>query len=109
MCNDVLTLTDSGDSVMLVLLDLTAAFDTIDRNILISPLEHSIGLKGTALKWFKSYLSGKSLESGLPILIHVLLTCSIPPGSILGPIIPLSSSPQRYFKKIPHWVLFLCR
>lgn len=43
--NDLLLATDSGDCVVLMLLDLIPAFDTVDRNILISPLEHCVGIK----------------------------------------------------------------
>ena len=44
---------------ILVLLDLSAAFDTIDHSILPHRLEHAIGIKGTALDWFKSYFSDR--------------------------------------------------
>ena len=46
---------DNGSATILVLLDLSAAFDTIDHNILLQRLEHEIGIKGTKLGWFKSY------------------------------------------------------
>ena len=45
--NDLLLASDSGLVSVLVLLDLSAAFDTIDHNILLQRLEHVIGIKGT--------------------------------------------------------------
>ncbi len=46
---------DSGKVSVLVLLDLTAAFDIVDHNILIYRLEHWFGLTSMVLNWFKSY------------------------------------------------------
>ena len=58
--NDLLMASDKGLVSVLVLLDLSAAFNTIDYDILLQRLEHLIGIKGTALSWFKSYLSDRS-------------------------------------------------
>ena len=58
--NDLLLTSDSGLVSVLVLLDLSAAFDKVDHSILLQRLEHVIVIKGTALGWFKSYLSGRS-------------------------------------------------
>jgi len=44
--NDILLTLDSGKSAVQVLLDLSAAFDTIDHSILISRLEHWVGIQG---------------------------------------------------------------
>ncbi|NAV92043.1 hypothetical protein FGF77_23825, partial [Salmonella sp. gx-f7] len=57
--NDLLIASDKGLVSVLVLLDLSAAFDTIDHQILLQRLEHLIGLKGSALSWLKSYLSNR--------------------------------------------------
>ncbi len=55
--NDLLLSSDRGCISLLVLLDLSAVFDTIDHNILLNRLENSVGIIGSALAWFKSYLS----------------------------------------------------
>ena len=51
--NDILVSLDKGNGVILILLDLSAAFDTIDHNMLIDRLGEQIGVKDPALDWFK--------------------------------------------------------
>ena len=74
---------------MLLLLDLSAAFDTIDHAILITRLEQWVGFRGTALKWFASYLSNRTVA--VAINDHVSpsadLKYGVRQGSILGPIL----------------------
>ncbi len=87
--NDTLLATDSGDYVILILLDLTSAFDTVDHKTLLSRLEYFVGIQGTVLSWFKSYLANRSFSvrlgnfSSLP----AKLSCGVPQGSILAPIL----------------------
>uniref|UniRef100_A0A8C1PJZ8 Reverse transcriptase domain-containing protein n=1 Tax=Cyprinus carpio TaxID=7962 RepID=A0A8C1PJZ8_CYPCA len=54
--NDLLLSSDRGCISLLVLLDHSAAFDTFDHNILLHRLENFVGINGSALAWFKSYL-----------------------------------------------------
>jgi len=58
--NDLLLAADNGDVTVLCLLDLTAAFDTVDHDLLMLKLERQFGLRGAAVDWFRSYLCGRT-------------------------------------------------
>ncbi|GAA6092445.1 RNA-directed DNA polymerase from mobile element jockey-like, partial [Tachysurus ichikawai] len=85
--NDILGALDGKSSVVLVLLDLTAAFDTVDHAILISRLQHVVGLQGAVLNWFSSYLTNRTFSVMLNNYSSsvALLSSGVPQGSILGP------------------------
>ncbi len=95
---------DSGDRTVLVLLDLSVAFDTVDHAILLARLEHCVGIKGSALEWFRSYLSNRkfSVNIGEYSSEAAVLSCGVPQGSILAPILfslymlPLGSIFRKY-------------
>ena len=74
---------------LLVLLDLSAAFETVDHDILLHRLESTFGITGNTLMWLKSYLSGRSLrvsiDGGLSDSVH--LPFGVPQGSCLGPLL----------------------
>ena len=55
--NDLLISADNKKISILVLLDLSAAFDTLDHTILLNRLRDNFGLSGTVLEWFESYLT----------------------------------------------------
>ena len=59
--NDLLLAADSGQVSALCLLDLTAAFDTLDNDLLILRLERQFGLRGVVLQWFRSRTTLKDL------------------------------------------------
>ena len=84
----IITLLDNK-SVILLLLDLSAAFDTVDHLILLSRLSHRFGIKGNALAWFDSYLKSRKqfvqiedCQSSQRCLAH-----EVPQGSVLGPLL----------------------
>jgi len=87
--NDIRLNTDTGQLSVLVLLDLSAAFDTVDHNILLDRLENWVGLSGMVLKWFRSYLEGKGyyMSIGDHKSEWTSMTCGDPQGSILAPLL----------------------
>jgi hypothetical protein len=87
--NDLLLSIEKKKVSALVLLDLSAAFDTIDHTILIHRLEHWFGISGTALHLLSSYLSGRSqsvIINGHCSSFEPLIT-GVPQGSVLGPLL----------------------
>jgi hypothetical protein len=83
---------EKQEVTFLILLDMSAAFDTVDHKILLERLSVRLGVRGTALKWIESYLTGRrqavningTLSKELP------LTCGVPQGSAQGPIMYLT-------------------
>ncbi|KAI2666916.1 hypothetical protein H4Q32_027769 [Labeo rohita] len=69
-----------------VLLDLSAAFDTVDHNIHLERLENWVRLSGMALNWFRSYLEGRGycVSIGEHKSKWTSMTCGVPQGSILA-------------------------
>ena len=94
---------DTGRVTAAVFLDLSSAFDTINHTVVISRLS-SLGVSGTALQWFKSYLTNRhqsicikgSKSTSVP------LACGVPQGSVGGPLLfsiytsPLGQIIQKY-------------
>lgn len=87
--NDILLCIDKRTGVILVLLDLSAAFDTIDHLLLFKLLAKRIGLNGTVLNWFKSYLEGRtqSVKVNNSESKPSSLRFGVPQGSVLGPLL----------------------
>ena len=85
---DLLQAIDSQKGVMMVLLDLSAAFDTVDHKILLNRLEDNFGITGLALKLIHSYLEDRNshvLISG-QLSKACRLPHGIPQGSVIGPL-----------------------
>ena len=72
-----------------MLLDLSAAFDTVEHSVLLSRLSTSFEIRGTALEWFASYLSGRSQRVSLSgkCSESLQLNQGVPQGSCLGPLL----------------------
>ena len=87
--NDIKLAMDYKKGTILVMIDWSSAFDTIDHSILLSILEPRYGITSVVLEWFRSYLYGRVQklnidESFSPV--H-LLTTGVPQGSVLGPLL----------------------
>lgn len=88
--SSVLERLDDHHNVLFVMLDLSAAFDTVNHQILIDTLFTKFRVEGMALKWLKSYLSGRtfSVKCGNTIGSGVYrLDTGVPQGSVLGPVL----------------------
>ena len=83
---DLLINKSKNSCSLILLLDLSAAFDTVDHHLLLSDLEH-LGICGSVLKWFESYLTGRHFRVIIDDIETELgkVNSSVPQGSILGP------------------------
>ena len=87
--NDILRDIDKKKVALLLLLDLSAAFDTIDHEILLKRLEKFYKVSGSALKWFRSFLTNRtqSIMINDEVSEPKFLKYGIPQGSVLGPLL----------------------
>ena len=103
--NDILLKMNSQHVTLLILLDLSAAFDTVDHQLLLERLSDEVGIRGTALNWFRSYLSDRSQR----VSVHGVLSrpfdlnCGVPQGSCLGPLLFIIYV-SKLFKIVEHYL-----
>ena len=80
---------DERKGVILLLIDLSATFHTIDQAILLNTLSNTISVKDRCLSWFAAYLQHRQytvLIAGEQSKPHKL-TCGVPQGSVIGPLL----------------------
>ena len=99
--NDILSYMSQQHVPILVLLDLSAAFDTVDHAILLHQVKTSFGITDTALAWFSSYLSGRSqcMSVNGERLDCYPLPFGVRQGSCLGPLL-FSACASKLFEVI---------
>ena len=87
--NDVCCALDDGRNAVLVLLDLSSAFDTVDHEILLQRLQTIFGFTGQVLKWLRSYLTERQQFVSIDGFQSNPQTvrCGVPQGSVLGPLL----------------------
>ena len=87
--SDILSALDKKQCVLLIMLDLSAAFDTIDHNVLLGRMNKVLGASGKVLDWFRSYITGREqavIIDGVKSTLWKLLF-GVPQGSVLGPLL----------------------
>ena len=102
--NDILSVLDAGSSTILLMLDLSAAFDIIDHDILLLRLYNVYGITGNAFDWFRSYLTDRIQRVIIEYSVSVdqELDFGVPQGFVLGQRIycmyikPVSDIIQRH-------------
>ena len=85
--NDIAEALDKKRVVVLVMLDLSSAFDVIDHSIMLTRLQHSFGVTAEAMHWMRSYISGRTqcVSVGPETSFNAHLCCGVPQRSVLGP------------------------
>ena len=83
----LLTAFDKKHATVLLLLDLSAAFDTVDQKKLLKILRYEIGLSGTVYKWFESFITGRTqrVKVNNEYSEEIELLFGLAQGSVLGP------------------------
>ena len=89
MHNDSLSILDAKSNAVVLLFDLSAAFDTVNHDLLLSKLSTEFGFSDVALEWFSTYLNNKSyfVKGASCTSQTVDVKSGVPQGSILGPVL----------------------
>ena len=87
--DDIDAALDRKSMVILMMLDLSSAFDTIEHDVLLTRLEHTFCITDKALTWLRTYLSERhqNVVVDSTMSADYVLQCGVPQGSVLGPLL----------------------
>ena len=87
--SDLLIACDRGQVTLFALLDLSAAFDTVDHHILLDRLQSAFGIRGSVIDWIQSFITNRSQTVSFAgdVSTESVVTCGVPQGTVLGPIL----------------------
>ena len=87
--SDLLSSMDKQEVTLLGLLDLSAAFDCVDHDILLTRLERTFGITGSVLNWIRSFLLDRTQQVTFRGQLSAImkLIYGVPQGSVLGPLL----------------------
>jgi len=106
--NDALLAADRGMVTIIVLLDYSAAFDTVDHSIAVDILQNKFGVTSSSLQWFCNYLSGRSFSVSFnsQTLQNIDMDSSLPQGCTLGPLMYITYVSELQAVTERHGVVF---
>ena len=113
MVSDALSAAERGEVTLLGMLDMSAAFDTVDHGILLKRLHMSFGICEVALSWISSFVRQRTQAVVVNDKMSEtsLVTCGVPQGSVLGPILFLLYTPDVHASSRDAWhqLPLICR
>lgn len=87
--SDMINAVEDGKVALVAILDMSAAFDTVNHEILIHKLKNNFGIENSVLRWITSYLAERyqTVAFGDKRSLEFSLCCGVPQGSVLGPLL----------------------
>ena len=89
VANDIQCAAGQGQVTVLLALEISAAYDSVDHAVLLDRSRSDFGIDGTALDWLRSFVVGRTQNVAVGTARSTITTClsGVPHGSILGPLL----------------------